>query len=73
MERNVGELDRTVRIVLGALLGIAGLVAVAGYWAVGLAAGVVVLVVGGVLFVTGTTRKCPIYAGAGIDTAGDRE
>jgi hypothetical protein len=34
----------------------------------GLVAGVVVLLIGLVLLVTGATQTCPAYAGAGIDT-----
>jgi hypothetical protein len=69
MNRNVGNLDRIVRIVAGLLLGVAGAVAVAGYWQVGLTVGVLGFAVGAILLVTGTTQRCPIYAGAGISTA----
>ena len=68
MDRNVGSLDRTVRIALGALVAIAGVAAVGGYWAAGVAVGAVIALLGVVLVVTGTTQRCPIYAGAGIDT-----
>jgi hypothetical protein len=68
MDRNVGNLDRTVRIALGVLVAIAGAAAVGGYWTAGAAIGVLALAVGAVLIVTGTTQRCPIYAGAGIDT-----
>lgn len=69
MNRNVGNLDRIVRIVAGLLLAVAGVAAVAGYWQAGLVVGVLGLVVGAILLVTGTTQQCPIYAGAGISTA----
>lgn len=68
MEANVGSLDRTVRIALGALVLIAGVAAVGGYWTAGVAVGAVIALLGAVLVVTGTTQRCPIYAGAGIDT-----
>jgi hypothetical protein len=68
MEKNVGTLDRNVRIALGVLLAVAGAVAAAGYVQLGLVAGVVVLLIGLVLLVTGATQTCPAYAGAGIDT-----
>lgn len=68
MEKNVGGLDRTARLIVGAILAIAGLAALADYWAVGLAIGAVALVVGAVLLVTGTTRKCPINEATGLDT-----
>ncbi|MFB6146207.1 MAG: DUF2892 domain-containing protein [Halobacteriaceae archaeon] len=68
MERNVGGLDRNGRLVVGAVLAVAGLAAVSGFWAAGAAIGAVALVIGAVLLVTGTAQKCPINAAAGIDT-----
>lgn len=68
MNRNVGGLDRTARIVIGVLAVVAGVAAVAGYLAAGAAIGAVALVVGAILLVTGTTQKCPINEAAGIDT-----
>lgn len=68
MEKNVGGLDRTARIVVGALLVLAGVAGLLELWAVGLAVGVIALLVGIILFVTGTTQKCPINDAAGIDT-----
>ncbi|MXR19244.1 YgaP family membrane protein [Halobacterium bonnevillei] len=68
MDKNVGGIDRTGRIVIGVILAIAGIAALAGYWAAGAAAGAVALIVGAILFVTGTTQKCPINEAAGIDT-----
>lgn len=72
MDRNVGNLDRIVRIVAGLLLAVGGIAAVAGYWGAGLTVGVLGLAVGGILLVTGTTQQCPIYAGAGLSTAEDQ-
>jgi hypothetical protein len=72
MDRNVGNTDRIVRIVAGLLLAVAGVAAVAGYWAAGLTIGLLGLAVGAILLVTGTTQRCPIYAGAGISTAEER-
>ena len=68
MNKNVGGLDRTARIVVGGLLVIAGVAGLAELWAVGFAVGVIALLVGVILFVTGTTQKCPINETAGIDT-----
>lgn len=68
MERNVGGIDRLGRIVIGLLVAIAGIAALADYWAVGALIGAVALVVGVILLVTGTTQKCPINEAAGIDT-----
>ena len=68
MKKNVGGIDRTGRIVIGTVLLVAGLAAVAGFWAIGAVVGVVGLVVGGILLVTGTTQRCPLNEVAGIDT-----
>ena len=73
MERNVGQLDRYARIVIGIVLAVVG---VAGYvgtgWeatgTAGLAGAAVLVVVGAVLLVTGLTQQCPIYAGLSIST-----
>lgn len=68
MKKNVGGLDRTGRIVIGAILALAGIVVLAGYWDIGALIGGVALLVGAILLVTGTTQKCPINQVAGIDT-----
>jgi hypothetical protein len=68
MDKNVGGIDRTGRIVIGLVVAIAGVAALAGYWAVGAVVGGVALLVGAILLVTGTTQKCPINEAAGIDT-----
>jgi drug/metabolite transporter (DMT)-like permease len=68
MEKNVGGIDRTGRIIIGAILAIAGIAALLGYWGAGAAIGAVALIVGAILFVTGTTQKCPINEAAGINT-----
>ncbi|MFB6138336.1 MAG: YgaP-like transmembrane domain [Halobacteriaceae archaeon] len=68
MNRNVGGIDRTARLVLGVLAVVAGVAAFAGYLSVGAVVGAVALVAGGILLVTGTTQKCPVNEAAGIDT-----
>ncbi|WP_254522784.1 YgaP family membrane protein [Natrinema caseinilyticum] len=68
MQKNVGGIDRTGRLVVGAVAVLAGIAALTGFWAVGIVTAVVALVVGGILLVTGLTRKCPINDAAGIDT-----
>ncbi|AQL44321.1 hypothetical protein BV210_17060 [Halorientalis sp. IM1011] len=68
MDRNVGNLDRVVRIVLGVLVAIAGAAAIGRFWAASPAVGAVMVVLGAVLVVTGATQRCLIYTGAGIDT-----
>jgi hypothetical protein len=69
MERNVGGLDRTGRLVIGAILAVAGIAALLEYWAAGPIVGGVALAVGAILLVTGATRKCPLNLLAGINTA----
>ena len=68
MEKNVGGIDRTARLVIGALLVIGGAAALAGYTTWGATIAGAAIVVGAILFVTGTTQKCPINQAAGIDT-----
>lgn len=68
MEQNVGGIDRTGRIVIGIVAALAGIAALAGYLAVSAVVGAVAVAVGAILFVTGTTQKCPINEAAGIDT-----
>ena len=74
MKKNVGRIDRAVRIVLGASLAIVGVLGYAGL--VGLAflgigqalAGVVIALVGVVLLATGATGVCLVYGLLGVDT-----
>lgn len=68
MNKNVGGIDRSGRIVIGVIAAIAGIAAVLGYWGAGAVVGAIALLVGIVLLVTGTTQKCPINEAAGIDT-----
>lgn len=76
MKQTVGNLDRNVRLLVGAVLAVVG---VAGYAGVlGLAwlgigqalAAVVLFVIGAILLVTGATRYCVIYSLFGLDTLG---
>lgn len=75
MERNIGDLDSKIRLGLGGLMVLIG---VLGYFGViPVAFGVlpqaltsaVLLVAGAVLFVTGYFRKCGLYRLIGADTA----
>ena len=67
LHRNVGGMDRTLRIVLGAILLAAGVCLLGlqqeGPW------GVVFAVVGGLGLMTGLTRFCVLYVPFGISTA----
>lgn len=74
MNKNVGGLDRTARLVVGPILVAVGVAAVAGVLdiglagTIGLAVSALLLVAGGIFVVTGTTQKCPANQIAGIDT-----
>lgn len=68
MDKNVGGIDRTGRLIIGLLVAIAGVAALTGYWGAGAVVGGVALVIGAILLVTGTTQKCPINEAVGIDT-----
>ncbi|MFP4530676.1 MAG: DUF2892 domain-containing protein [Halodesulfurarchaeum sp.] len=71
MEKNVGHYDRVVRLGLGVGLLIVGVLGVAGLFGPGsftIGFGIVAIVLGAVLSVTGLTESCLIYAALGIDT-----
>lgn len=69
MDRNVGPMDGNVRMVLGALLALAGLAEFAGIVSIGgTVAAAALLVIGLVLVVTGYTGMCPIYRLLGLNT-----
>lgn len=74
MEKNVGGLDRTARLVLGPLLVAVGVAVAGGFLDIGLAGTVglvvtaLVLVAGAIFVVTGTTQKCPANEVVGINT-----
>lgn len=68
MNKNVGGIDRTGRLVIGTILAIGSIAAIAGYVTYGATIGAIGLLIGAILLVTGTTQKCPINEAAGIDT-----
>lgn len=68
MEINVGSTDRSVRIVLGALLAVAGVAGFLGLWAANTIVAAVLTLVGVVVLGTGITRRCLFYKPFGIDT-----
>ena len=74
MEKNVGNTDRLVRLVVGGLLAIVGLAQIGGIVSLaggtlGLAVGAVAIVFGLVLVGTGYTQSCLLYRPLGISTA----
>lgn len=71
MERNVGSMDRNVRIALGIILGIVGIAVFAGPLAsLGSVVGAIALLVGLVMLGTGLTQRCLLYIPFGINTGG---
>ena len=62
MKENVGSVDRALRVVFGIGL------ALAGWLGAGGALGIILIVVGLVLIVTGLMSSCPIYSVAGLNT-----
>ena len=68
MDKNVGGLDRTARLVVGTLLLVAVAASFVGYLQLGLTVALAGLLVAGILLVTGTAEKCPINQAAGINT-----
>jgi len=60
---NEGVIDRTIRVVIGALLLLVALTIRGGGWAY----------IGLIPLITGTIGYCPIYSAFGISTYEDRE
>jgi len=67
--RNVGGLDRILRVTFGPILVLAGLVLLTGKTSVGL----VITLVGVLALITGITRFCVLYIPLGISTARSKE
>jgi hypothetical protein len=67
--RNVGGVDRVLRVTFGAILFLAGLVLLSGKTSIGL----VLTVVGILALVTGIARFCVLYIPFGISTAKSKE
>ncbi|WP_411967166.1 DUF2892 domain-containing protein [Haloferax sp. YSSS75] len=72
MKHNVGSLDRSVRLALGALLVLVGLGAFAGAVPLGTIPAAVGLLFGVVFLVTGYRQSCLLYLPFGIDTSDRR-
>ncbi|CCQ33023.1 hypothetical protein HLRTI_001099 [Halorhabdus tiamatea SARL4B] len=70
MERNVGALDRNVRLIVGIALGAIGLAIFAGPLSnLGTVVGAIALLVGVVMLGTGLTQQCLLYQLIGLDTS----
>ncbi|MFB6190975.1 MAG: DUF2892 domain-containing protein [Candidatus Nanohaloarchaea archaeon] len=70
MQTNVGDTDRMVRLVLGAVLTAVSAAGFLDYMSMSPVVAGVVGAAGLVLLVTGYTRKCPVLQMAGVSTAG---
>jgi membrane protein implicated in regulation of membrane protease activity len=68
LDKNVGALDRTGRLIVGGIVILAALASFAGFYELGLGIGLAAILVGAILLVTGTTRKCSLNQAAGINT-----
>ena len=68
MDKNVGGVDRTARLVIGALLVLAGLAGYLGAVELGLTVAGLAVVVGAVLLVTGAVQQCPLWAVVKVNT-----
>ncbi len=73
MEKNVGGYDRIARFVVGPVLIVVGIAALAGFLTVaagivGTVLAVVIALIGGVLLTTAVTQKCPLNRALGLDT-----
>ncbi|MFB6360196.1 MAG: DUF2892 domain-containing protein [Halobacteriales archaeon] len=68
MDKNVGGLDRTGRLIVGGIVTLAALASFAGFYQLGLGIGLAAIIVGAILLVTGTTQKCPLNQAVGINT-----
>lgn len=68
MTKNIGSTDRTVRIVVGAIVAIVGVVGILGYIALPMWLNIVLIVVGAVVVVTALIRFCGLYKLLGINT-----
>ena len=63
MDRNVGPIDRVIRIVI-AIVAVAAAVAVGA----GTVGGIILLVVAAIMAVTGLAARCPLYRLVGLST-----
>ena len=72
MDRNVGSLDRSARIAVGAVLVAVGALALVAVVPAGSVPGAIALVAGVVALSTGALRSCPVYRLLGVDSCGRR-
>ncbi|HLR16488.1 MAG TPA: DUF2892 domain-containing protein [Alcanivoracaceae bacterium] len=58
MNKNVGQLDRIIRLTVGVVLVLLAITGVIGWWGW----------LGIVLIITGATKTCPAYSALGVNT-----
>ncbi len=63
MEKNVGSVDRIIRLVVGIVLVVLGINFAENWW------GIAGIALGIVLFATGLVSRCGLYIPCGISTA----
>ncbi|MDH5019830.1 YgaP family membrane protein [Halobacterium rubrum] len=68
MERNVGSTDAVVRVLLGALLGVASLAILGDYVEAAAILSPVLGLVAVILLATGLTNTCGLYSVLGVST-----
>jgi len=68
MERNVGGMDRSARLVLGPLLAVVGLAIVLDVVSTSVYLGGALVLAGAILLVTGAVQQCPINSLLGVNT-----
>lgn len=68
MEQNVGSTDALVRVLLGALLGVASLAILGGYVEGAAVLSPVLGLAAAALLATGLTNTCGLYGALGLDT-----
>ena len=69
MKRNVGDLDSRIRSRFGLIMILVGVLGLVGLLTIGITVEIVLLIVGAILFLTGSFRTCAIYSILGISTS----
>lgn len=67
MKKNIGKVDKVVRLILGVILGIAAVFLVSGVWQI------VLGILAGAMFFTAISGSCYFYTLLGINTCKIKE
>ena len=73
LKRNVGDIDSRIRNRLGMILILVGVLGFFDLLELSLLIKIVMIAVGAVLFLTGSSRRCAIYSIFGLDTTKSEE